>query len=120
MWRLEMLGGLQLTCPEGQVTHFRLQKVGLLLACLALQRRAPQTREVLCALLWPDAELEAARHNLRQALSSLRAIVGELIVTEGYQSIGLAPHGLVTAATTARSRRTAAWTDTGYVPCHVS
>lgn len=91
-----MLGGLQLTCPEGQVTHFRLQKVGLLLACLALQRRAPQTREVVCALLWPDAELEAARHNLRQALSSLRAIVGELIVTEGYQSIGLAPHGLVT------------------------
>ena len=50
------------------VTRFRSQKTDALFAYLALYRDRPHTREELITLLWPDADPEAARVNLRSAL----------------------------------------------------
>jgi DNA-binding SARP family transcriptional activator len=53
------------------VERFRTHKTASLLAYLSLHP-APQPREVLVELLWPDDEPESGRHSLRTALSSLR------------------------------------------------
>jgi len=75
LWHLELFGGLRLTGPRGVYTRFRTKKTGALLALLALQGRA-FTREELIETFWPDDPPEAAAHSLRQALSSLRQILG--------------------------------------------
>jgi predicted ATPase/DNA-binding SARP family transcriptional activator len=63
---------LQVEQAERVITRFQTQKTGVLLAYLAFNLQLPHSREVLTALLWPDDELDAARHKLRMALSSLR------------------------------------------------
>jgi len=72
IWRVRMLGGLRADSEDVSVTRFRTRRVGLLLATLAYHRERSYTREELADMLWPDLEPERARHNLRQALSSLR------------------------------------------------
>jgi predicted ATPase/DNA-binding SARP family transcriptional activator len=70
-WQIRLLGGLRAEQGERQVTRFRSRQTALLFAYLVYYpRRHP--REVLIDLLWPEAEPEAGRHNLSQALSSLR------------------------------------------------
>jgi DNA-binding SARP family transcriptional activator len=71
-WRIELLGGLRVEGGGRVVTRFPTQKAAALLAYLAYHRDRPHPREVLAALLWPEAEWEAARHRLNVALSSLR------------------------------------------------
>jgi DNA-binding SARP family transcriptional activator len=71
-WRIEMFGGLRATDGERTLTHFETRKVGVLLACLALDPRRAHSREALAELLWPEEDGEAIRNRLRQALSSLR------------------------------------------------
>jgi len=71
IWTIQLLGGIGAHGPQGQVRRFRTQKSASLLAYLALHP-APQPREALINLLWPDSELEAGRHNLSMALSFLR------------------------------------------------
>ncbi len=51
-------------------------KVRALLTYLALHPDAPQARDYLAYLLWPDVPNETARKNLRQALYSLRKALG--------------------------------------------
>jgi predicted ATPase/DNA-binding SARP family transcriptional activator len=78
-WRVEMFGGLRAraaSSPDQPVTRFRTQKTAALLAYLAL-KPGPQPREVLCGLLWPDSEPEAARNSLSASLSSLRRQFGD-------------------------------------------
>lgn len=77
---------------EGQtLRHFPTQKAALLLAYLALAPERSHYRENLASLLWPDATTESARHSLRQAVSSLRKLLGETIfVTEGRERLRLA------------------------------
>lgn len=72
VWRVQLLGGLSATLGSLQIQRFRSQKYGLLLAYLAYFGQRAHTREELIALLWPEAETEAGRLNLRVALSSLR------------------------------------------------
>jgi predicted ATPase/DNA-binding SARP family transcriptional activator len=74
MWTIHLLGGLNLHSDLRQVTRFRTQKAASLLAYLALHL-TPQPRETLIALLWPDAEPEAGRHNLSNALCYLRHLL---------------------------------------------
>lgn len=77
---------------EGQVfRHFPTQKAALLLAYLALAPERTHYRENLASLLWPEATTESARHSLRQAVSSLRKLLGETIfVSEGRERLRLA------------------------------
>ena len=71
-WRIELLGGLRVLSGERVMTRFRTHKTASLLAYLALFPERPHAREELCDLLWPEADLDAGRMNLRVALSSLR------------------------------------------------
>jgi DNA-binding SARP family transcriptional activator len=70
--RIELLGGLRVWCGERPVTRFRSRKTGELLAYLACYPRREHPREVLIELFWPDCDLDAGRHSLNVALSSLR------------------------------------------------
>ncbi|HSG65269.1 MAG TPA: BTAD domain-containing putative transcriptional regulator, partial [Gammaproteobacteria bacterium] len=75
--RLELIGGCELRTPSGQPLKLTARKARALLAFLALQDGAPQSRERLAALLWEDADTELARTSLRQALSAIRRALPE-------------------------------------------
>ena len=71
-WRIELFNGLTARSGEVNLTRFYSQKVGHLLAYVALHSRIAHAREELADLFWPDSEPEAARLNLRVGLASLR------------------------------------------------
>jgi class 3 adenylate cyclase len=75
-FRLSLLGGFELTGPDGVVDLPSKKLAGLLayLACTAPQR---QPRERLSALLWGSHFEAQAKQNLRQALSRLRRVLGQ-------------------------------------------
>src|SRR5262245_62380027 len=101
-WRIELLGGLRV-CREGQaITHFRTRKMADLLAYLAYFRQRRHPREVLIELLWPEAELDAGRHNLNVVLSLLRQLLeapgvpdGSVVVADRHAA-GLNPAAITT------------------------
>jgi len=95
-WQMHLLGGLHLQRGTEKITRFRSQKFGALLAYLALFPNRLHTREELADLLWPDADPDAARVNLRTALSSLRRqleppgdAAGSVLVTDGRTHVRL-------------------------------
>lgn len=61
-----------------------------LLAYLACTASVPQPRHKLMALLWGSHFDTQARQNLRQALSGLRRIIGDMLVTSG-DTVSLRP-----------------------------
>jgi predicted ATPase len=71
-WRIEMFGGLKARQGEREITRFQTHKAGALLAYLAYHLHQVHSREQLAELLWPETPPETGRHNLRQALTSLR------------------------------------------------
>lgn len=71
-WRIEMLGGLRAHGDGRTITRFRTEKTASLFAFLAFHSGHEYSRDFLADLLWPDSEGDAGRHNLRNALSSLR------------------------------------------------
>jgi DNA-binding SARP family transcriptional activator len=93
-WRLECFGAVRVTRGERVVERFRTQKTMALLALLAM--RGIQSREAVCALMWPDAEPEAARNSLSAALSSLRRELGDDVVCADRQNVALAPSAVST------------------------
>jgi DNA-binding SARP family transcriptional activator/class 3 adenylate cyclase len=72
MLHLRLLGSFDLRGPGNRALKISARKTRALLAYLALQNGAPQSRERLAALLWEDADAELARSSLRQALTALR------------------------------------------------
>ncbi|MBC8137910.1 MAG: tetratricopeptide repeat protein [Fibrella sp.] len=92
-----LLGGLRIEVGNEVVTRFRTQKTGALLAYLALHIQRAHSREELADLFWPDIDPEAARANLRSALSSLRRQIeppasveaGSVLVTRGHFEVYL-------------------------------
>jgi DNA-binding SARP family transcriptional activator len=80
-WRIELFGGLSATRGDHRVTRFRSQKTAALLAylaatcCAGARQQRAHPRPVLVELLWPDHDVELARHNLSVALSALREVV---------------------------------------------
>lgn len=94
-----LLGGLRVEAGNEVVTRFRTQKTGALLAYLALHVQRAHSREELADLFWPDIDPEAARANLRSALSSLRRQIeppgtveaGAVLVTRGHFEVYLNP-----------------------------
>ena len=73
---LALLGGFELTGPDGAV-DLPGKKLAGLLAYLACTAPRPQSREKLSALLWGSHFDAQAKQNLRQALSRLRKVLGE-------------------------------------------
>ena len=71
-WKINMFGRLSAQRGTCIVTHFRREKTGLLLACLAQQPHRSYRREELVERIWPDQALDRGRNSLRVALSSLR------------------------------------------------
>ena len=92
MLRLSTLGGLALH-EDGQLhTGPASQRRRLaLLAVVAAAGRRGVAREKLVALLWPDAEPEAARHSLYQALHAVRRSAGGDHVFLGSATLQLNP-----------------------------
>ena len=72
---LSLLGGFELTGPDGVVVELPSKKLAALLAYLACNAR-PQSREKLTALLWGSRFEAQAKQNLRQALFRLRKTLG--------------------------------------------
>jgi predicted ATPase len=86
--------------PPQTITRFRSRNIAALLAYLALHGATghARSRDELADLLWPDADLDSARNNLRVALSSLRKQLeppgvpaGAVLLTEGRARVGLNP-----------------------------
>ncbi|MDQ3699784.1 MAG: AAA family ATPase, partial [Chloroflexota bacterium] len=70
--RLRLLNDFCLVCDEGPVTGLTSARGQSLLAYLALHLQAPQRRQQLAFLFWPDATEAQARNNLRQLMHQLR------------------------------------------------
>lgn len=72
--RVELLGRFRLSLGAATLARLETAQTTELLAYLAAHPDAPHRREALCDLLWPEADLAAARHRLTQALSSIRKL----------------------------------------------
>jgi class 3 adenylate cyclase/DNA-binding SARP family transcriptional activator len=73
---LSLLGGFELTGPDG-IVDLPSRKLAGLLAYLACTAPQPQSREKLAALFWGSHLDAQAKQNLRQALFRLRKMLGE-------------------------------------------
>ncbi len=71
-WHIRLLGTLEARQGKIIVSRFATSRVAALLARLALHPQRAHSREELAGCLWPDADADAGRLNLRVALSSLR------------------------------------------------
>src|SRR5438045_7977515 len=69
---IRVLGDFSLIYADRQVTSLNTLRLQSLLAYLVLHREAPQQRQHLAFLFWPDTTEAQARNNLRQLLHQLR------------------------------------------------
>jgi DNA-binding SARP family transcriptional activator/predicted ATPase len=77
-FHLRLLGDFSLLYNNQQVTSLNTTRLRSLFAYLALHRDAPQQRQHLAFLFWPDATEAQARNNLRQLLHQLRQAFPEV------------------------------------------
>ena len=84
---LKLFGSPQITYQGQPLTGFVSAKVRALLIYLAVTAR-PHSRDHLAHLLWEDMP-GSMKANLRKALSNLRQLLGELLVEDGQQLVGL-------------------------------
>lgn len=87
--KLVTLGAPRLDCPDAAPAATRRKQLALL-SYLARQENREATRSQLADLLWEEGDRARARHSLRQALSGLRPVLGDLLVTDG-QRVRLSP-----------------------------
>jgi class 3 adenylate cyclase/DNA-binding SARP family transcriptional activator len=88
MFGLSLLGGFELTGPDG-VVDLPSKKLAGLLTYLACTAPRPQSREKLSALLWGSHFDVQAKQNLRQALFRLRKILGENAIESDGEVVSL-------------------------------
>ncbi|MCB0060519.1 MAG: AAA family ATPase, partial [Caldilineaceae bacterium] len=69
---IQLLGGFQITAAAEAVSGFSNSRLQSVLAYLILNRNAPQSRQQLAYLFWPDSTDSQARTNLRNILHLLR------------------------------------------------
>jgi predicted ATPase len=74
-WRIQLLGGLHARRGDRVLSALQRQQPALLLAYLAYHSPSPLSRDTLADLLWPEADLETGRHNLRSVLHALRRLL---------------------------------------------
>lgn len=97
VWFLRCFGALRAQPQNGNrksIERFRTQKTATLLALLAL--RGEQSRESICAGLWPDASPEGARNSLSTALTALRRVMGEDLLRADRFYVVLSPGAVST------------------------
>lgn len=70
--RLDFLGTLRFTFGKEAIATVKTNRMRSLLALLVLTQDAPQSREHIASLLWPESDQGQARTNLRQLLHNLR------------------------------------------------
>ena len=75
VWRVQLLGGVQVRRGDVNLTNLSSRSVSTLLARLALYPRRNHAREELVELLWPGVALDVGRNRLRQALFTLRHLL---------------------------------------------
>ena len=81
---LGVLGPLQVRLDDTPVAMLASDKARALLVYLAVEADRAHRRESLVGLLWPESPEDAARHNLRQALFSLRQAIGDQAASPPY------------------------------------
>jgi DNA-binding SARP family transcriptional activator len=93
VYSLGLLGGFALEGPSGPpVARLSSRRAEAVLAVLAVADALGCTRERLVALLWPDADHEHGRHDLRDALCAIRHVLGcEAFVAGPGDSLRLNP-----------------------------
>jgi DNA-binding SARP family transcriptional activator len=69
---IHLLGDFRLLYADAPVTQLTAPRAQALLAYLVLHRDAPQSRQQLAFLLWPETTDAQARTNLRQLLHTLK------------------------------------------------
>lgn len=72
MLQIKLFGGVDLRLNDDLLPPFESARAESLLAYLLLHRDAPQSRQHLAYLLWPDSSESQARTNLRHVLHTLR------------------------------------------------
>ncbi len=89
LWHFRLLGTLEARHDTLIISRFATSRVAALLARLALMPHRAHSREELAGLLWPDADTESGRLNLRVALLALRrqleppgCVPGSILVTD--------------------------------------
>jgi predicted ATPase/DNA-binding SARP family transcriptional activator len=92
-WRIQLLGGLQVRRGDRVLAGLQRQQPALLLAYLAFHAPSPRSRDTLADLLWPEADLETGRHNLRSVLHALRRLLEPTDTSPG--SVLVADHTTV-------------------------
>jgi DNA-binding SARP family transcriptional activator/class 3 adenylate cyclase len=74
---LRLLGGFEVLRDGRPLSDRCHGKMRALLAYLAVESAQVHTRQALGALLWPEQDEDHARQSLRQALTSLRSVLGD-------------------------------------------
>jgi DNA-binding SARP family transcriptional activator len=74
-----LLGGMDLRLDDRPLSPLDSARAESLLAYLLLHRDAPQPRQRLAFLLWPDSTERQAQTNLRKVLHNLRRAVPEVV-----------------------------------------
>ncbi len=83
---IRLFGAVQFTSEGKPVRGINSNRLRSLLAFLVLRAEAPQSREQLAALVWPDSDAGQARTNLRQLLHHFRRALPEkcaLLISAG-------------------------------------
>src|SRR5512142_1228585 len=75
---VRLLGSFSLAFADLELTGMRAARLQALLAYLLLHRGAPQLRQQLAFLFWPDTTEAQAHTNLRQLLHELRQRLPEV------------------------------------------
>lgn len=71
---IHCFGPFQVYCNNQSLTGWTSLKARSILKYLAAHQGTPVSKDVLMAVFWPEADPEAARRNLHQAIYSLRRI----------------------------------------------
>jgi DNA-binding SARP family transcriptional activator len=73
--RIKLFGSLELERDGRPLARFASRKSGELFAYLALNRKAPHTREHLAGVFWGDSSEERARHTLNTTLWRINRVL---------------------------------------------
>jgi len=97
MLQLRVFGGLTLSRGEENLTGAVSQRRRLaLLALLAVEQDVGLSRDKLLAWLWPESDLDRARHVLNQLLYAQRRQVGDAGLFLGRKTLRLNPAVILT------------------------
>ncbi len=85
--RIQLLGSFQVSLDGAPLTQFGANIARALLAYLAMNAGKHIPREIAASLLWPEHDQARALHNLRQALTRLRTVLGDQGAREPFLQI---------------------------------